>query len=94
MAISGLIICFGSSVPSPDWINELKAAAIEAAAIISKACTLPNEMSPIYNTDQIPTSRSMLQYCLQLSYRSGRANYIDWEARVLCIWGLCFLKIK
>lgn len=58
MAVSGLIICFGSSVPSPDWINELKAAAIEAAAIISKACTPPNEMSPIYSPDHTPTSHT------------------------------------
>lgn len=82
MAISGLIICFGSSVPSPDWINELKAAAIEAAAIISKACTLPNEMYPIYNTDQIPTSRSVLQYYWQLSYRSEKQ--ITLTGRLMC----------
>lgn len=49
MAIFGLIICFGSSVPSLDWINEFKVAAIKAAAITSKARTPTNEMSPIYN---------------------------------------------
>ena len=49
MAIFGLIICFGSSVPSLDWINEFRVAAIKAAAVMSKACTPTNEISPIYN---------------------------------------------
>lgn len=49
MAIFGLIICFGCSAPFLGWINEFNVAAIKAAAIMSKACTPTNEISPIYN---------------------------------------------
>lgn len=50
LAIFGPIICFGSSVPSLDWINEFKVGTIKATAIISKACAPMNKISPIYNS--------------------------------------------
>lgn len=53
MAIFGLIICFGSSVPSLVSINEFKDAFIKATAILSKAYTPTNAMSPIYNPSSL-----------------------------------------
>lgn len=87
MAIFGLTICFGSSVPSLDWINAFKVATIKAIAIISKACTLTNEISPIYNT----SPSAFIQY-LQLSYGSGKADCAAQESRLLFKCDRCFLE--
>lgn len=90
MAIFGLIICFGSSVPSLDWVNAFKVATIKAVAIISKACMLTNEISPIYNT----SPNTFIQYFLQLSYGSGKADCAAQEPCLLFKHDRCFLEDK